>query len=189
MSAFMKLATDLGYKTLKLDATNFGCGLYARHGFREEYPAHMYEIPTSCDLGEEGGPRVRLDEVVPDWCLALDREAVGDDRQALFEAVLADGGKVIMVDGEGFGMLHGRKIGPIIARSVDVAIAIVRRADSFGANKVYVPHHSELSEGFLVGLKRMPRDWELECCTRMSWGEPLVQNHALEFAGYSAATG
>jgi len=189
MSALMGHAADLGYKTVKLDATNFGRGLYAKHGFVDEYPAHMYEIPTSCDLGEQGGPRVRLDEEMPEWCLALDREAVGDDRRALFEAVLADGGKVIMVEGDGFGMLHGRKIGPVIARSVDAAIAIVRRADSFGANRIYVPHHGDLNEGFLVGLKEMPPRWELKCCTRMIKGEPVKQNLSLEFAGYSAATG
>lgn len=189
MSALMEHADELGYKTLKLDATNFGLGLYAKHGFTEEYPAHMYEIPTSCDIGEEGGPKVRLDEEMPEWCLALDREAVGDDRRALFEAVLADGGKVIMVEGDGFGMLHGRKIGPVIARSVDAATAIVRRADSFGANRIYVPHHGELNEEFLVGLKEMPPRWELRCCTRMIYGEPVKQDLSLEFAGYSAATG
>ncbi len=189
MSAFMELADDLGYKTVKLDATNFGMGLYTKHGFVQEYPARMYEIPTSCDLGEEGGPRVRLDEEMPGWCRALDREAVGDDRGALFDAVLRDGGKVIMVEAEGFGLMHGRKIGPVVAKSVDVAIAIVRRADSFGANRIYVPHHGELPEGFLVGLKEMPPRWELKCCTRMICGEPVRQNHALEYAGYSAATG
>jgi GNAT superfamily N-acetyltransferase len=189
MTALMEHANDLGYKTVKLDATNFGRGLYARYGFTEEYPAIMYEIPTRCDLGEEGGPEVRLDEDLPEWCLALDREAVGDDRSALFDAVLADGGKVIMVEGEGFGILHGRKIGPVIAKSVDVAIAIVRRADSFGVNRIYVPRHAELPEGFLVGLKEIPPSWDLRCCTRMIYGEPVRQNLGLEYAGYSSATG
>lgn len=189
MKALMEHANDLGYKTVKLDATNFGRGLYARYGFTEEYRAIMYEMPTRCDLGEEGGPKVRLDEEIPEWCLALDREAVGDDRSALFKAVLADGGKVIMVEGEGFGILHGRKIGPVIAKSVDVAIAIVRRADSFGVNRIYVPRHAELPEGFLVGLKEIPPSWDLRCCTRMVYGEPVRQNLGLEYAGYSSATG
>ena len=132
---------------------------------------------------------MRLDEELPRWCLALDREAIGDDRSALLRAVLGDGGKVLMVENEGFGILHGRKIGPIIARSVDAAIAIVRRADSFGVNRIYVPRHAELPEGFLVGLKEIPPSWELRCCTRMIYGEPLKQNLELEYAGYSAATG
>jgi GNAT superfamily N-acetyltransferase len=189
MTELMNLAIDLGFKTVKLDATNFGQGLYARHGFTDEYPVHMYEIPASCDLGMQGGPRVRLDEEVPEWCLAMDRAASGDDRSALFSAALADGAKVLMVEGQGFGIMHGRKIGPIIAKNIDVAIAIVRRADSFGVNRIYVPHHPELSEGFLVGLKRIPPEWELECCTRMIKGEPLKQNLKLEYAGYTAATG
>ena len=119
----------------------------------------------------------------------MDREAVGDDRSGLFKAVLADGGKVLMVEEEGFGIMHGRKVGPIIARSVDVAIAIVRRADSFGVNRVYVPRHAHLDEGFLAGLKEIPPEWELRCCTRMLRGEELKQNLELEYAGYSAATG
>lgn len=189
MAELMKLAGELRFKTVKLDATNLGRGLYARYGFRDEYPVHMYEIPARCDLGEVGGPKIRLDEEVPEWCQALDREAVGDDRSALFDAALADGGKVLMVEKEGFGIMHGRKVGPIIARSIDVAIAIVRRADSFGVNRIYVPHHPGLKKGFLVGLKRIPPEWELRCCTRMIRGEPLNQNLKLEYAGYTAATG
>jgi hypothetical protein len=114
---------------------------------------------------------------------------VGDDRSALLRAVLADGGKVLMVEGQGFGILHGRKIGPIIASGIDAAIAMVRRADSFGVNRIYVPRHAELPEGFLVGLKEVPPRWELTCCTRMVYGEGLKQDLSLEFAGYSAATG
>jgi GNAT superfamily N-acetyltransferase len=189
MSALMEHAADLGYKTVKLDATNFGRGLYAKHGFVDEYFVTMYEIPPRCDLGEEAGPVVRLDEELPEWCLALDREATGDDRRALLRAALADGAKVLMVDGQGFGIMHGRKVGPIIAGSLDAAIAIVRRADSFGVNRIYVPHHPELPEGFLAGLKEVPPRWELRCCTRMIYGEPLKQNLSLEYAGYSAATG
>jgi len=211
MTELMNLARELGFATIKLDATNFGCGLYARHGFVDEYPAHMYEIETTCEPGAGGGAgaagyagsvgnigeagatagrlKVRLDDAVPDWCLALDREAVGDDRSALFGAVLADGGKVLMVEGEGFGIMHGRKVGPVISRSIDAAVAIVRRADSFGASRIYVPHHDELNQDFLVGLKRIPPEWDLTCCTRMICGEPLKQNLKLEYAGYSAATG
>ena len=189
MTALMEHAEGLGYRTVKLDATNFGRGLYARHGFVEEYAVSMYEIPARCDCGGRKGPAVRLDAELPDWCLALDREAVGDDRSALLRAVLADGGKVVMVENEGFGILHGRKVGPIISKSLDAALAIVRRADSFGANRIYVPRHPELPGEFLAGLREIPPQWELKCCTRMIYGEPLIQNLGLEFAGYSAATG
>jgi GNAT superfamily N-acetyltransferase len=189
MGTLMKSARNLGYRTVKLDATNFGRGLYARHGFVDEYPAKVYEIPARCDLGEESGPKVRLDEALAGWCLLLDREAIGDDRSVLLNAALADGAKVLMVEEEGFGVLHGRKVGPVIARNTDAAIAIVRRAGSFGANRIYVPHHPGFPSGFLVGLKEVPPRWELECCTRMIYGEPVKRNASLEYAGYSAATG
>jgi GNAT superfamily N-acetyltransferase len=189
MKTIMEHAAELGYRTVKLDATNFGRGLYARHGFVDEYPANMYEIPARCDCVEREGPHVRLDEELPEWCLELDREAAGDDRSSLLRAVLADGGKVLMVEGQGFGLLHGRKVGPVIARSLETAVAIVRRADSFGVNRVYVPRHSKLPGAFLDGLKEIPPRWELKCCTRMIYGEPLRQNLSLEYAGYSAATG
>jgi GNAT superfamily N-acetyltransferase len=189
MAALLDLARELGYNTVKLDATNFGRGLYARHGFVDEYPVSMYEIPPRCDPGGPGGPRVRLDDELPEWCLAMDLEAVGEDRSALLRAVLADGGKVLMVEGVGFGILHGRKVGPVVAGSVEAAIAIVQRADSFGVNRIYVPRHPELSEEFLAGLKEIPPSWDLKCCTRMIKGEPVEQNLKLEFAGYSAATG
>ena len=189
LSTLMEHAADLEYKTVKLDATNFGRGLYARHGFVDEYPAVIYEIPATCDSVGGDGPKTRLDEELPEWCLALDRRAVGDDRSALLKAVLADGAKVIMVEGEGFGILHGRKLGPVVAENTEAALAIVRRADSFGANRVYVSRHPGLPERFLAGLKEIPPEWELKCCVRMVYGEALKQDLRLEYAGYSAATG
>jgi len=101
MTALMDRARELEYKTLKLDATNFGKGLYAKHGFVEEYPAAMYEIPASCDSADRRAPKVRLDDRLPAWCAELDREATGDDRSTLLWAALADGGKLLTVEGEG----------------------------------------------------------------------------------------
>ncbi len=189
LDELMRLARGRGYAMVRLDATDVGRGLYAGRGFVAEHPAGMYEIPAHCGPGPEGGPPVRLNEELPEWCLALDREAAGDDRSALLGAVLADGGKVLVVEGEGFGILHGRKVGPVIAKSVDAAVAIVRRGGSLGANRVYVTRRSDLDERFVAGLKEMPPRSGLGCCTRMAWGKPLKRNPGLEFAAYSAATG
>jgi GNAT superfamily N-acetyltransferase len=192
MESLLSLAWEAGLKTVRLDATDIGKGLYAKFGFKEEYPARRYEIPGQCTRGKRRrGPEkaVRIADRLPDWCRALDLRAFGDDRSALLEVALRHGGKVLLVKHRGFGILDGRKLGPVVAEDVDAAVDIVRYGAGLGANVIYVPHHKELPRRFLTSLS-LPFDrGPVGCCTRMILGETVEQGLALAYADYSAATG
>jgi len=77
-----------GISSLKLDATNAGVRLYAKHGFTEEYPGRRLEIPARCPPPGQPGPEVTLAADLPDWCLAMDRRAFGEDRSKLLKLIL-----------------------------------------------------------------------------------------------------
>jgi ribosomal protein S18 acetylase RimI-like enzyme len=188
----LRLAEGLGLKTLKLDATNIGQKLYTKFGFRVEYPARRCEIPGMCTRGtrrESPGGRVEIADRIPKWCLSLDRRAFGDDRSPLIAVALRHGGKLLMVDKKAFGLLDGKKLGPVVATDPDAAISVVRFGSSLGASVIYVPFHSELPRRFSAGLRLPEDDGPITCCTRMHRGDVVEQELGLAYADYSAATG
>jgi GNAT superfamily N-acetyltransferase len=192
MRALLELAEELRLKTLKLDATNIGEKLYSKFGFIKEYPARRIEIPGRCVRGtrRDGiGSGVRIVDSIPEWCSALDRRAFGDDRSPLISASLRRGGKLLLAGEQGFGLLEGKKLGPVIATTAEAAKAIVRWGAGLGANVAYIPLHPDLARGFLSDLKQPKGRNALTCCTRMIKGNPVKQELGLVYGDYSAATG
>lgn len=182
-------ARGLGIRSLRLDATDTGKKLYRKHGFREEYPGRMLEIPARCLPPGTAPSQVTLAGDLPEWCAALDRRAFGEDRSALIRLLLSDGGKVLVAGTEGFGILYGRKLGPVVATNVDAALNILWRAGDLGARVIYVPIHPDMPEPFLKALRDPEGDGQAGCCTRMAFGQPVRDESALVYAAHSAATG
>jgi GNAT superfamily N-acetyltransferase len=189
MRRLMDLAAEKRIQTLKLDATDTGVKLYSKSGFEAEYAARRFEIQARCVPAGRKGAGVRLEAILPDWCLAMDLEAFGDDRSSLLKAVLQDGGKMLLVERRGFGLVHGKKLGPVVADGLDVAMDILWRAASLGATVIYVPLHRQMPEEFLANLKESEPEGSVRCCTRMSFGQALHDDASKVFAAYSAATG
>lgn len=191
MEHLLHLAEQLGLKTLKLDATNLGKKLYSGFGFREEYPARMCEVPGLCSRGtrRDSAGGVKFADQMPDWCLSMDRRAFGDNRSPLIVAALRHGAKLLLIEKRGFGLLDGKKLGPVVAADPGTAMGIVRSGSALGAGLIYVPHHPGLPREFLAGLKLLDEDGPITCCTRMYLGEPVEQELDLTYADYSAATG
>jgi hypothetical protein len=119
----------------------------------------------------------------------MDRRAFGDDRTRLLEVALRHGSKLLVAEGRGFGLLEGKKLGPVVAADCRAALGIVTSASNLGASLIYVPYHPALPTEFLDRLKPQDEEGPITCCTRMSLGEPLEQEPGLVYADYSAATG
>ena len=119
----------------------------------------------------------------------MDRDAFGDDRSALLKSVLKHGGKIIVARDQGYGLVYKDKVGPVVANDAQAATDIVKFAHGLGANKVYVPLHNELPQGFLGGLKKARPRTSIACCERMTSGAGLKEENRLVFASFSAATG
>jgi GNAT superfamily N-acetyltransferase len=192
MRYLIRLSEQLGLASLKLDATNIGKKLYSKFGFREEHPARMCEIPGFCSRGaprDGPGSSVRITDEIPAWCLSMDRRAFGDDRSAVIRAALGAGAKLLLIEKRAFGLLDGKKLGPIVAPEVRAALDIVRAGSGLGATVTYVPQHPELPPSFLAELSLPEDKGPITCCTRMCLGAPVKQDLSIVFADYSAATG
>jgi ribosomal-protein-alanine N-acetyltransferase len=191
MENLLGLARELGLKTLKLDATNIGRKLYSKFGFTDEHPARRCEIPGLCLRGtrRNNSDCVSLAEEMPDWCRSMDLRAFGDDRSPIIRAALVHGAKLLLVPGRGYGLVDGRKLGPLVATDPDAAIAILAFASTLGASVAYVPLHNELAEGFVARLTIPKEEGPITCCMRMRLGEVVEQEVSLGYADYSAATG
>ncbi len=189
LARLMDEARGRGISSLKLDATNAGIKLYAKHGFTEEYPGRRLEIPARCPPPGQPAPKVTLAADLPDWCLVMDRRAFGEDRSKLLKLILRDGGKLLLAGEDGFGVLHGRKLGPLVADGIEPALRILWRAGDLGARVIYVPLHPGMPRAFVEKLRDPEPEGKAVCCVRMAFGEPVDDEYDLVFAAHSAATG
>ena len=128
MKNLMDYTKDSGFETLRLDATNIGRKLYSKFGFRDEYRVLWYEITSQGISNKFDGVDITISNVIPNWCLKLDKEAFGDDRSQLLKHLLDNGGQIITVENGGYGILWKNRIGPIIAEDVGIARNIVKYA-------------------------------------------------------------
>jgi hypothetical protein len=126
---------------------------------------------------------------IPDWCLAMDRKAFGDDRSVLLRQILREGGQLIVEESRGFGIIWKQKVGPVIADSPVTAKNIVRYAQTLGAKRIYVPLHDQMPPDFVSDLEEAKPTTSIICCERMSLGPGINENRGLVFASFSAATG
>lgn len=189
MKNLMDYGKESGFKTLRLDATNIGKKLYSKFGFREEYQVLWHEIKFRKGRNDFEGLEMSVSNSIPKWCLKMDKEAFGDDRSQLLKLLLNKGGKIITVENEGYGILWRNRVGPIIAKDIDIAKNIVKYASNIGAERLYVPLHKDLPQDFLFDLKEMKRDTSLTCCTRMIFGDAIKENTKRIYASFIAATG
>jgi GNAT superfamily N-acetyltransferase len=186
LTALIDRARELGITSLRLEATDAGARLYARHGFTDEYPGTRLEIPARCAPPGESASTVRLAQELPDWCLEMDRRAFGEDRSKVLNLVLNDGGKLLLEGEDGFGLLHGRKLGPLVAGDPVTANRILWRAGELGARVIYIPLRPGMPPGFVDQLRSSESEG---CCMRMIRGEPIDDQPGLVYAAHSAATG
>jgi GNAT superfamily N-acetyltransferase len=136
------LIADSGSRSLMLNATAEGLGLYEKLGFRRtglvrQHQAWFAEKPVL-----PAAPTVPLRRAVPAdhaTLSALDAAAFGADRAAMIQGLLASG-DAWLVDSAagvaGFAILRpfgrGMMIGPVIAPGEDEAIALVAAAAGAG---------------------------------------------------------
>ena len=144
-----------------LDATPAGVPVYLRLGFAEAFPLVRMAAPSSAPgpvLGD--ATAMRLDDL--EGVLRMDRETFGADRSAVLRWVFARSGAWQVPSPCGFaayGFLrdgqHSRHLGPVVARDVASARAVVIAALAAGDGRpllVDVPARADEWRGALEGL-------------------------------------
>ena len=143
----------------------------------------QYEIHGSDTTNFEG---VCITEDIPEWCLSLDRRAFGGDRSLLLKTILDMGGKMIVQDTTGYGVLWKERVGPVVAENVVTAVTVCNYAYTMGARLIDVPLHP-VSEEFLSQLKGQGVKFATPA-TRMVLGDS-VGDPANVFGSFSSAMG
>ena len=134
-----------------LDATPAGRPVYLRLGFEEAYPLVRMSAPSSAKRRAPGGAEA-LPAAALDVVLAMDRAVFGADRSAVLRAMHTRSGGWWVRGAGGFaayGFLRdgqdSRHVGPVVARDVASARAVVEAALAEGAGPLLidVPVHAE----------------------------------------------
>jgi GNAT superfamily N-acetyltransferase len=181
LKELLRIAQQKKISTVKLDATGMGEPLYKKYNFKKEGEVLQYQLQgTSTVKG------VKITQEIPEWCLTLDNHSFGGDRRILLQYVLTMGGKMIIKDEEGYGILWKKRVGPIVAENVDAAVQIANYAYTMGAKIMDVPLHPVPIQ-FISQLKGKPIEYATPA-VRMRYGDP-VGNPEKVFASFSSAMG
>jgi hypothetical protein len=104
----------------------------------------MYQLPIkSQDLGYVKKD-LRILSRVPDWVLALDKDAMGFDRANYFNLRIKLGAKILAIENEGYGLLVNQRLGPLISTNLDVTLQIINRSIKLGADHLIIAKHQYL---------------------------------------------
>jgi len=172
-SKLINEAKSTGCKTFMLYASKLGEPIYHKLGFRSNYNAIAYDLPIKLPETQTLIENVKIVKNFPDWAFIIDREAMGFDRCEFLSIKLRHGSKLIIVDKEGYALISGLRIGPLIAKSLHTAVDLIKMGVSLGANHIIVPKHSELPYRLFDMIKITKRVDEVNL--KMIYGKNIMQ--------------
>ena len=149
-------AIDAGCKTINLYASKLGELIYRKSGFQGQFSANMYLMPKISPKIALKKKNLKVISKIPIWLLDLDREAVGFDRSDYLKARVSLGAKLIVIENEGYGLiskiLSNKRLGPVIASNLEVAIDIIGEGISLGAKSIIIPKHPSFQNEIITLL-------------------------------------
>ncbi len=165
-----------GLRTFLLEATEVGAKLYRALGYVAEYETM---IASRVPSGPTPGSRITL---AHDVVIRLDREATGVDRASMVRSLLAEPGAGIAFP-DGYGLLLGDRLGPVIAQTSKTGRAIFDAlAPASAAVTVPIPNAEAMAASASHGFACVRR------LTRMRLGEavPVRPDHVWSLASAGA---
>ncbi|MCD6324514.1 MAG: GNAT family N-acetyltransferase [Desulfurococcales archaeon] len=172
-----------GVRTVRLDASRYGHGLYLKLGFIDEYRTVTYRITAPPTSGS--GDALQVTGEVPEWVFRIDAEAFGADRSMALKALLRRGAALITLGRRGYAIVRGEDVGPVVAEGRDAAEALIAKAYELGARKLIVIERNPEAVGMAKELRWVPED----VCVRMRLGPPCREKVNLIYAALSYAKG
>ncbi len=165
-------AKSLGFDSIHLYATKEGESLYHEFGFQAEYPAQRYIISEAPKL--EIISEIDVSNTFPDWIWEHDKNSMGYDRKNYLKSQLDDTSRVICCKNNGYGLLSGDIIGPVISDNVNMAIDIILKSIELGAKNIIIPKHNKLNPQLFSRLKL--KEIEGTRNLKMTLGKPISIN-------------
>jgi hypothetical protein len=78
----------------------------------------VYELPRRIPEIQNLNEVVKIVKGFPDWASKNDRNAMGFDRREFIKIKLNHESKLIVVDNEGYALISGQGLGPLIAKKL-----------------------------------------------------------------------
>lgn len=166
-------AKKVGCKTFLLYASKLGEPIYHKFGFRSNYSTAVYEFSGNLERNHDLNENVKLLTTMPEWVAKFDRVSMGFDRREFLRIKINHGSKLIVVAEEGYALISGLRIGPVIAKNFRVAADLINMGVSLGANHIIVPRHTKLSNKLFDSIDFVQN--ENETNLKMIYGKNFPQ--------------
>ena len=170
----VRIGKSKGCKTFMLYASELGEPIYQKFGFRREYYTGVYSLPDDPLVLQITDIKINRAEIFPNWAAVIDKNTMGFDRSKFLQLKINQDSILLTVEEEGFALVSGLRIGPIISKDIHTALHLINEGINLGANHIVVPKHSRFPSKIfkLAKLTEMDSDSNL----KMIYGEEVTQN-------------
>ncbi|MFX0074432.1 MAG: GNAT family N-acetyltransferase [Candidatus Hermodarchaeota archaeon] len=179
-SELINAAKKEGCQTFLLYASKLGEPIYHKFGFRSNYRTVVYEFPNSLRNTQNINENVIIVPKMPDWVANLDRVTMGFYRREYLEIKMKYGSKLITIAEEGYALVSGQRIGPIIAKNLHVAVDLIKKGISIGGNHIIVPKHAKFPNNLFDFLDSIENENEVNL--KMISGKRISQKYEYFYA-------
>ncbi|MBY9008507.1 MAG: GNAT family N-acetyltransferase [Candidatus Lokiarchaeota archaeon] len=184
-SKLVEIGRMKGCKTFMLYASESGAPIYHKFGFRSKYATNLYSLPKRPSPLQETNIKVNCTNIFPYWAALIDRNAMGFDRSEFLQLKINHGSILITIDKEGFALLSGSRLGPVISKNIDTAVYLINEGIKLGASNIIVPKHSHFPIKIFDFFNLTERDSESNI--KMVYGKEVTQilNHLYALGTYA----
>ena len=170
----VKIGKLKGCKTFMLYASELGEPIYHKFGFRSKYDASVYNLPNNSLALQKPNKKINRTDIFPNWAAVIDKNTIGFDRSEFLQLKVNHGSILITVDEEGFALVSGSGLGPVISKNIHTAVSLINEGIKLGANHIIIPRHSHFPSKIfdLVNLTETDSESNL----KMVYGKEVKQN-------------
>jgi len=177
----IKIGQLKGCKTFMLYASELGAPIYHKFGFRSKYSTKEYDLPSKKSTLQKINKGINRTDILPNWASSIDKNTIGFDRSEFLQQKINHGSILITVDGEGFALISGSILGPVISKNIDTALSLMNEGIRLGANHIIVPKHSHFPSKIfdLINLTERNNESNLKMVYGKEVKQKLDQFYAL----------
>ncbi|MFW9998805.1 MAG: GNAT family N-acetyltransferase [Candidatus Hodarchaeota archaeon] len=140
----LEISNNMNCETKILYASKLGEPIYKRFGFKRRFYSEMYQLPQHPPELGIVLQDIKILSTIPAWVLSLDKKAIGFDRSNYLNMRIKLGAKILAIENEGYGLLANKRLGPLVATDLDVALQVINRSITLGANHIIIAQHQNL---------------------------------------------
>jgi len=179
-SNLLEFANKMKCDTMILYASKLGKPIYKKFGFKRRFYGVIYQLPIQFHELGFVDKEIKILNTIPDWVLALDKKAMGFDRSNYLNLRIKLNAKILTIENEGYGLLFNKRLGPLIATNLDVALQIINKSIVLGADHIIIAKHQYLPKRIFESINLI--ELENRASVKMIYGKEISENLDLLYA-------